>query len=58
MDDSLTILMNDTQQKEKKYIIDINLEETSRKILAGIFITISIILNINVLVLINNLLFI
>ena len=46
MDDSLTILMNDTQQKEKKYIIDINLEETSRKILAGIFITISIILNI------------
>jgi len=58
MDDSLTILMNDTQQKEKKYIIYINLEETSRKILAGIFITISIILNINVLVLINNLLFI
>jgi len=58
MDDSLTILMNDTQQKEKKYLIDINLEETSRKILAGIFIIISIILNINVLVFIDNLLFI
>ena len=58
MDDSLTILMNDTQQKEKKYLIDINLEETSRKILTGIFITISIILNINVLVFIDNLLFI
>ena len=58
MDDSLTILMNSTHQKENKYIIDINLEEKYRKILGSIFIIISIILNINILVLKNNLLFI
>ena len=50
--------MNDTQKKENIYIIDINLEEKYRKILGGVFIIISIILNINIICLINNLLFI